>query len=464
MTKLLEQEPLIVMNIENSIDALRQGLLDLDCPSMKLKQHKYDGECFEGSGCIRQDRDGSLYYKIYVSKSSNSEPYRMLALASNYRPGVLLGDDDHYDLTAKTPDGMIWTATVITPRSIAGDEGRTVVISGPIIVVRGQDSHTYTNNFHRIHFFEEYALPHNQMSQTETVGGVRFVRNKSEFDIDDMNFEVRATEGTGDTVMEITSDRALPKFIHMSAQEALQFITGKSAMWRARVEVGNNISFVELTSPHRKAEGAALSPPINQASIDYLKHGWALFECFLKYVVGRKNATYWSPIAYHLYNARETSVGSIDSTAAGVSIALEAIASLAASDMPKQEKEIITKFQEHLCGYLESHESYSVYAKRIRGSLDMWFHKRPTDTLKELAKQGKAQDNYINAWSKLRNKHLHPKLTDMKVPGLADYQGISDQIRKVEVLIYQVIFHLIEYRGPYTDYGTENHPSAMYPL
>jgi hypothetical protein len=91
-------------------------------------------------------------------------------------------------------------------------------------------------------------------------------------------------------------------------------------------------------------------------------------------------------------------------------------------------------------------------------------NKRPQDKLYALAKTGHVEEAYIEAWSYLRNRHVHPTLRDLKKPDAADYQKLLDYIHRVEPLLRQLTFYLIGYVGPFTDYGAENFPSKQYPL
>lgn len=90
--------------------------------------------------------------------------------------------------------------------------------------------------------------------------------------------------------------------------------------------------------------------------------------------------------------------------------------------------------------------------------------KRPQDTLYRLADAGRVEKNYVNAWAYLRNRHVHPKLQDLEKPTPTDMQKLFDHLRKAEVLLRQLTFYLIDYKGPFTDYGACNYPSKQYPL
>jgi hypothetical protein len=90
------------------------------------------------------------------------------------------------------------------------------------------------------------------------------------------------------------------------------------------------------------------------------------------------------------------------------------------------------------------------------------------DVLHDLAKIGAIELSYISAWSWLRNGKVHPKLKNLGRPGRVEYQKILTKTSRVQVLIHQLVFHLIGYQGPFTDYGSDavnqNFPNKAYPL
>lgn len=452
------------MDIEDSIEAFRKGKFEVDCPTMILRQRKENGEVCYGSGYIKQATDGHLTYKLYVASSVNSGPFRQLETFSKVRPGKLFEDEDYYDLTATTIDGVTWAATHFFPAFSSDVEANTKLSHGRLDTIRAELPNHNRGNYQRLHFFEEYELPLQLMSETDRNGHKYYILDRSEFDIGDLKFEVRKREGSGDTVMEVTSESSISGFFHLRAQEALQFITGKTVTWRARVEVNPDVFALELTSPFRKAFKTSLKPPISYGAIQFREHGWKLFGAFLTYVTAKTDRTHWNPVAYHLHNARESTANSIDAGAIGVSVALEAIASLAATDHDEAELKLIERFKKQLITVLSGQTEFAGFANRLEGMLSNWSKKRPQDTLHELAERGFIEKGYIASWTYLRNRHVHPTLTDLEPPSPVVYQRVLDKTYRVEVLLNQVIFHLIGYEGPFTDYGAEGFPVKSYPL
>jgi hypothetical protein len=100
----------------------------------------------------------------------------------------------------------------------------------------------------------------------------------------------------------------------------------------------------------------------------------------------------------------------------------------------------------------------------MEGSIAAMSNKRPQDTMYSMAESGYVEKAYVDAWTYLRNRHVHPTLKDLEKPDAIDYQKLLDHIHRVEVLLRQLTFYLIEYQGPFTDYGAANFPSKQYPL
>jgi hypothetical protein len=315
-----------------------------------------------------------------------------------------------------------------------------------------------------LHFFEEFEVPLHLMSEAEEHGNKYMVRDRATFDACHSQFEVRKREGSGATVIEVTSSSAFPTAFHLRIQEALQYITARSAFWRARVERSGDNLAVELASPQRKSPRPQFDPPIGAHSLDFHRHGWQLFAQYLAYVVTKTQGTHWNPVAYHLYNACESSANSVDAWAIGIAVAVEAVASLVQLPNDEAKDQRVSLFQDHIHKWVDEQKDFADLIPRVKKLIDSMGNKRPQDALHALAESGHVEKGYVSAWSELRNRHVHPKLKDLKKPDAIDYQKLLDRIHRVETLLRQLTFYLIGYEGPFTDYGDANFPSKQYPL
>jgi hypothetical protein len=448
------------------MDAFRRVVLDIDCKRMMLTQHKEGGERFEGQGYIRQADDGSLIFKIYVTKY-DAKPLKHLDAMFNSAAGELHSDEMFYDLEAIAHDGTRWTASRILPVPHWDMTDQTVLMHGKMQSVTADLDMPQRQHHLVLHFFEEYQVPLHRMSEAERHGNRYYTRDRAEFTALHSEFVVRVRDGSGDTVFEIASDKPFPTAFDLRVQEALQYITAKTAIWRVRLQSTDKRMELELASPWRKSSRTQFSPPLGPISAHFMEHGWKLFEKYLAYVVEKTDGTHWNPVAYHLYNACEATANSLDAWAIGVSVAVEAVSGLISVSDDKQKAERIALYQERARKWLEDQKDLADIADRARGQINAMSNKRPQDTLYALAETGHAEKSYVDAWEYLRNRHVHPKLSDLQKPTSVDYQKLLDHIHRVETLLRQLTFYLIGYEGPFTDYGVHGKqafPSKWYPL
>ena len=81
------------------------------------------------------------------------------------------------------------------------------------------------------------------------------------------------------------------------------------------------------------------------------------------------------------------------------------------------------------------------------------------DRLSPLMETKEVTPAYVKAWNDLRKKFVHPKAKDLVAFSDEKLQQLIDLLYKVTALMYEIIFHLIGYRGPYPDYGTDGWPT-----
>jgi hypothetical protein len=200
---------------------------------MVLVQHKEDGGRFEGQGYIRQSDDGTLIFKTYVVQH-NAKPSDDGMFSAS--AGKLHTDEMFYDLDATALDGTHWTAVHILLKLDWDATDLTVLAHGQMQSMTAHLDFSEKQHYLRLHFFEEYNVPLRHMSETEKHGDRYFTRDRTEFEACGSKFEVRKRDGSGDTVVEVTSEAAFPVAFNLRIGEALQYVTAKTVIWRARLE------------------------------------------------------------------------------------------------------------------------------------------------------------------------------------------------------------------------------------
>jgi hypothetical protein len=80
---------------------------------------------------------------------------------------------------------------------------------------------------------------------------------------------------------------------------------------------------------------------------------------------------------------------------------------------------------------------------------------RLKDRVKPLIAAGKVEHSYVKSWGALRHPSVHAAGLH---PSTEKVQEQLDLIDDTSVLMYQIIFSLIDYEGEYTDYGSTGYP------
>jgi hypothetical protein len=352
-------------DIDETIDAFRRGALDIDCKRMTLTQHKEGGERYEGPGYIRQNPDGSLFFKIYAT-DKNAKPFRHLDPLLRMPVGTLHQHESLYDLNVVGHDGTNWTASRILPITHWNATNLSVLVNGQMESITANFDMPQRFHYLRLHFFEEHSVPLLHMSETEKHGNRHYVRDRAEFEACGAKFKVRQREDSGGTVVELTSETAFPVAFDLRIQEALQYLTAKSAFWRARLQSHDRELHLELSSPWWKSARTQFRPPISPSSAGFHDHGWRLFGAYLTYVTQKTQGTHWNPVAYHLYNAAEATANSVDAWAVGISVAVEAVSGLITIAGDEDKARELALYQERALKSLAEGLSSEI-VKRARG-------------------------------------------------------------------------------------------------
>ncbi len=452
------------MNYEKVIDQFRTGDLEIDCRSMTLTQRVTGGEVYKGKGYIRQDEDGALQFKLYVVSTEDVKPFESFNRRLSVPLGKLHPEDVMYDLVAIAHDGTRWTSEKLLPAFSWDMKDVEAIAHGQCLSILSATSPIEKfPPFLQLHFFEEIDLPYSKASETEEFGERYFVTDKAEFEGFGCKWKVRKRDHR--TVVEADSTgEALAPHFELRIQEAIQFVAAKPVFWRAMLGSNETKVEFELMSPWRRRVRTQMSLPISRAADGYFHKTWELFLKYLEYVTATTPDTQWSRIAYHLYNAAEATANSIDAWATGYCVSLEALTSFVelADDVERRAR--VLAYQGKVQDWLAKETDYPDLAERGRGMVSGLANERAKDKLHALEKTGHVTGAYIGSWGKLRNRQVHPRPADLMKPDANTNQQLLDLIHQVEVLLFQVVFYLVGYEGPFTDYGALQFPTIQYPL
>ncbi|MBR1170236.1 hypothetical protein [Bradyrhizobium liaoningense] len=439
------------MNPNRIISDFKQRKLHIDFLELSLVQNTPGSRAisYKGKGYVQQTDDDFLAFTLYAEQTLNTDFSQAINESNTLRTGELYPKGAYYNLRGTASDGTIWTAEDVLPVCDWHAEYMNPIVRGKLSSMLGGELLPEPKSV-ALHFFEKSALP---MTGREA----KFRAAACDFQIekDDNSFVVRAR-----------SDEPLAAHFVMRVEEALRFLLAQAVAPRAIVHP----RCVELVSTTFKSSSVRLGSPISRGTAAFHVNSWGLFSTYLEFVIRKTKFGNWNPCSGYLHIAHEASANSLDAWGIGLSVAVEGLASMISIDQDKAEKdkrkaenEKLKKLRDFIIKQISSRTRLRPYADRIRGMMAGLTEVRAVDRLKWLSDHDGTRDDLVSAWKRLRNRGVHPATKGEVDVASLDFQKMIDELNAVTVLLYHIIFHLIDYRGPYTDYSTRNFPESQYP-
>lgn len=430
--------------MDRIITEFKQRTLQIDFLEMSLVQNM-EGEAaisYKGKGYIRQAEDDVLTFKLYATETKNTNLTADRDRLNETKSGEIYGEAAYYTLNAVASDGSTWSAEHILPECDWLGWHKNPVVYGSLSSCARGDRANEPRTL-ALHFFEKADIPC-------MINKIHFKAESCDFDVhkDDESFIVRAK-----------SEKPLPAYFAVRVEEALRFLLAQSVSPRVLMQGGR----LELFSGRPRSRHTGLGPPIARGSSAFLSQSWQLFGQYLGYVIRETPHPYWNPCTGYLHNALEASANSLDAWAIGLGVAVEGLAVFLPKKLAKDEKDELKALQKFIIDHVAVDPNYAKFTKRIQGTVNGLTSIRAFDRLNAFAKQGNTDGEHVEAWRKLRNRGVHPNLRGAIDVSSLDYQRLIDELHRVTVLMYHIVFHLIGYRGLYTDYATLNFPMKEYP-
>ena len=440
------------MNPNRIISDFKQRKLHIDFLEMSLVQNKPGKEAisYKGKGYIQQTDDDVLTFKLYANETLNTDFAASFNRLNKIKSGELYSGDSYYTLSGVAADGAAWKAEHVLPDCDWHGEHANPIVHGKLSSITGGELLSDPKSL-AMHFFEKADLP-------VPIREVKFTAAGCEFHVE---------SGHDSFIVRAKSDAPLPEHFAMRVEEALRFLLAQSVTPRAIVQPRG----IVLTSTTLKSLMVRLGPPISRGSAAFLDKSWDLFGAYLVFVIRQTKFANWNSCTGYLHLAHEASANSLDAWAMGLGVAVEGLASLidieqdeAQKAKRKVEKERLKKLQDFIVKQVSSRKRLKAFTERIQGLVAGLASVRAIDRMKWLADHGGADPAHVEAWRKLRNRGVHPATKgDVDVASL-DFQKMIDELHGVTVLLYHIVFHVIGYRGPYSDYATLSLPAKNYPL
>jgi hypothetical protein len=426
------------------IEAFRARKLQVDLLQMELVQDKdgSDAIVYTGKGYIRQTEDDALTFKLYADEATNTSMVTSFNSWNDIIPGTLYEKTAYFTLRAVASDGVSWTAEHVLPEfDWLASHDKPIVRGKLNSCVRG-DAPAEARGL-TLHFFENADIPCLINQANFTAQGCTFRVKK-----DDESFVIRAQ-----------SEQPLPEHFDTRVEEALRFLLAQSVVTRVKVQ-GLQL---ELNSGAPRSFHPRLGPPISRGSQAFMNSSWQLFDCYLGYILRETKTPYWNPCSNHVHNALEASANSMDAWAIGLGVAVEGVAGILSYSLPKEQKTKMKELQQFITKHVNENDVHKESGNRIQGLVAGLTSVRAIDKMLWLTQQGGTENAYVDAWRSLRNRGVHPTTGKTDIASL-DFQRYIDELHKVGVLLYHIVFQLISYSGPFTDYGARGFTEKQYPF
>lgn len=441
------------MEFEKAAEAFRRKELELDFATITITQcAESEPAIYTGPGYFRQDAGGKLEVKCYATTTPQMgiAAFNRQMRASS---GSLYGEDDYYRTLAVDHAGHEWEASPsILGSSISFVTDASVMTLTPRRLVRRLGWRGSASRL-RLEFF----------GQRERNWTALFGTHDIEY-ADGQRLTLAIERGADEAVVVTASaSDSLPPALEMRLVEALQFVLCLDLHVDISDSAGDGKRTAELRSAGARQSRINPYPPLNTRSPSNTAPVITLLQYYLRYALAAPIADAWHPCSAHLAHARQASANSLEAWEVGLSVAVEGIANLIPAEAPSETIDY-GALRKELTAWLGERSYPESLVSRIGGMLGGLEMVRPKDRMMGLVGGGAVSKDDIAAWVRVRNTAVHTRQVTSSDLEDSELQRQFDQLHRVYRLMHGMVFHLIGYSGPYSNYAERGFPDAMFPL
>ncbi len=443
------------MRTDDLIEAFRTNALFIDCVEMTLTQRGADEPLiFKGKGFIRQDERGRTIFRLYTTSDDVDQATYYFDVAHT-EPGALLGEEKYFDLRATDKLNGTWIADRLSINPtwpVAGPP----IIGGELDELETERVWQPTRCTLKMLLFEDLKFPTNR--------GRALINQPISSTFNALGYKFDVYQAPDRATLTVESDTPIPHDLPTRIHETLMFVTAKAANIRVLIKEENLSQYLTFRAPPATTRPLQAFPPLDVNDYCFPDAGPKLFEKYLAFLRKSAFSGYWHHVTYFVQNASEASIASLDSWAVSTSVGVEGLASLIDAIGVDAHRRRVTELRKWVNEKLEREERFSPLRDRLSGLFGMMNDTRVKDRLGPLIATGHISGDYLKAWQKLRNRQAHPKQEDLADATVNDMDRRFTLLRQTTTLMYQIVFYIIGYEGPFSDYGEQRYPVTQYPL
>lgn len=451
-----------------AIQQLKDGNWEHLAGQMTIR--KRDGsDVIEGPGFIRQNQQDYFQIVIFdLNKTGGIKEDLMRHFAGDgIQPGEIIPDGEGYEL--ETQEG--WKSKTLSHLDTNHGPDGTVYIAytREIFCESKQDSSKAKAGVLYRAFHEYKGYPANKpiLLQKYVQGDKSFPGwNRCVADTKCGLYDLRFFVYDGESILRLTSNRGKKRHndkIEFRSVEAIEYVLGSPFEWNIKTVCDSVFrrEHIRLVNEHSQSY---FNRPYSDTWIPRsgaFEIFWELYSNYLNYILSDKQQDYcdFGAMLKNLMGLRNANTN-FSSYILALCVAVENLLQnhFAKKVKDRERKILVTNLQNEVDTFLKDNTKNSDLAEMIKKHISglMPGKETPKRTLDRLIAEDKILDKRKKAWIRLRNTVAHRQY-------IAFNQKNLNFVGDVEVLLHQLIFQLIGYKGKYVDYGEIGYPRKQYP-
>ena len=459
---------------------LLAGKFRVDCTRILLKGAS-DGESkkFAGPGYIAQTETEVFAITIFVAGPPPSQNIPM----SGGVPGTLLSSSGTLSLEATDISGRIWHAENIwtpEPSGRLGGDGYILCASCHELVLRRSSRSIEGHSLElwvRGHL--DFPFPAGgkllpimeQQNDGEPVG--RCCRTTVlAYIFQSCGFDFTVFHHHGNFGLRAVGSKPPPRHFGPRVWESMLFALAGPLNWSAMRIASDGMEELRIRSPRARPTPEGF-PPILHHLYPPPYDTWRIFDCYLRYVLAGPQPAEpkLHPLSSQVFWVRNSADASLEAQSLALTVAVEAVLGEFFPELgapAEADVKAIGTLKSYLEGWkteleaegdADEKSAMERLKKRVLGAISNFKKPGVKDRLHALQERGFISGGGVGAWKPLRNAATHGDWRELR----SGHQKWVDRIGAARTLFHQIIFHLIDYKGLQTDYGTRGYPPVPYP-
>lgn len=440
------------------VEEIKDSIFQLDCFEITLIQNtKNNPKIYTGPGVIYQEKDGSLKFKVFPPSEIDKTEY----FIDIPKLGKIIDKEEFFNLKALDFSGDEWFSDNIELSKSINSTFNKMIISGKIrLLTKKKTFPKESDTSHcEIILFGEFDFQYNKREIIKkSISGNEstiYTLNTISFESQKFNFLIHK-EQYGCKITVKTDKNNFKDYKINRILESLQFVYSKRFEWSIMKINHKKSEKIKIKKRIDNTKDTNHFAPINTAMIyqDSSSY-WKLFDVFFSYISQYKDNNRLHPISRLMNTILASSNSFIEANALTLSVAVESLVNSEYRFLKEKNIKSLKSNEEieEFCQYVNKYDCTNNFRERIASLVSSLQQLRAIDYLYFLKLKNVIEEELIQDWKKLRNRYAHFDIDDK-----LDYQDLFDKCDSVTVLFYKLVFQLIEYSGPFTDYTKENFP------